>query len=119
VLHLTGTEWTSAGATAVAESSSLCVPAPSGEAGRSTPGEVEAKSRPAASLRARAHVAVATQDVPYRMVGVEPTVQPDNGVILGGRATSVPLTAVLIGAQRTATDNTRTASTCAFPYLRR
>jgi hypothetical protein len=37
----------------------------------------------------------------------------DTGVILGGRATSVPFTAVMTGPQRTTTDNAEAASTCA------
>ncbi len=41
-----------------------------------------------------------------------PTAQPDTGVILGGRATSVPVTAVLTGPQRTTTDNAAAGLTC-------
>jgi hypothetical protein len=48
---------------------------------------------------------------------VEPTAQPDTGVILGGRATSVPFTAVLTGPERTTTDNHEASSTCAIPIL--
>jgi hypothetical protein len=39
------------------------------------------------------------------------------GVILAGRATSVPFTAVLTGLQRTTTDNAKAASTCAASCL--
>jgi hypothetical protein len=40
-------------------------------------------------------------------------------VVLAGRATSVPFTEVLTGPERTTTDNTTAAWTCAVPYLRR
>jgi hypothetical protein len=40
-------------------------------------------------------------------------------VVLTGRATSVPFTAVLTGPERTTTDNTKAAWSCAVPYLRR
>jgi hypothetical protein len=40
-------------------------------------------------------------------------------VILAGRATSVPFTAVLNGPERTTTDNHEGASTCAVPRPRR
>jgi hypothetical protein len=40
-------------------------------------------------------------------------------VLLAGRATSVPFTAVLNGSQWTTTDNTSAASTCAVPHPRR
>jgi hypothetical protein len=38
-----------------------------------------------------------TEDGPHPAIKVEPTAQPNTGVNLGGRATSVPFTAVLIG----------------------
>jgi hypothetical protein len=40
-------------------------------------------------------------------------------VILGGHATSVPFTEVLIGTQRTATDNADASSTCTVLFSRR
>jgi hypothetical protein len=40
-------------------------------------------------------------------------------VVLAGRATSVPFTAVLAGRKRTTTDNTKAPSTCDVPCLRR
>jgi hypothetical protein len=45
--------------------------------------------------------------------------QPDTGVILGGRATSVPFTAVPTGLERTTPDNAEAASTCAASHLHR
>jgi hypothetical protein len=60
-----------------------------------------------------------TEDGPHPTVKVEPTARPDTGVILGGRATSVPFTAVPTGPQRTTTDNAEAASTCTAPLLRR
>jgi hypothetical protein len=71
------------------------------------------------ALRALAQEAVVTEDEPRRTVRVEPTAQLDTGVILDGRATSVPFTAVLTGPQRTITDNAEAASTCAASHLRR
>jgi hypothetical protein len=50
------------------------------------------------------------------MLTVEPTAQQDTGVILDGRATSVPFTAVLNGPERTTTDNAEAASTCAVRH---
>ena len=41
-----------------------------------------------------------TADGPHPTVKVEPTARPDTGVILSGRATSVPFTAVPTGLQR-------------------
>jgi hypothetical protein len=38
-------------------------------------------------------------------------------VTLTGRATSVPVTAVMTGPQRTTTDNTTAAPTCAYSRL--
>jgi hypothetical protein len=49
----------------------------------------------------------------------EPTAPPCARVILTGRATSVAFTAVLSGPERTTTDKTKAASTCAVHYLRR
>jgi hypothetical protein len=71
------------------------------------------------ALRALAHKAVATEDEPHRRVRVEPTAQPNTGLILGGRATSVPFTAVLAGPERTTTDNHKASSTCAISHPRR
>jgi hypothetical protein len=53
---------------------------------------------------------------PRLIVTVEPTARPGVGIILDGRATSVPFTAVLNGPERTTTDNTNAASTCAVPH---
>jgi hypothetical protein len=52
-------------------------------------------------------------------IRLQPTAQPDAGVILDGHATSVPVTAVLTGRQRTTTDNAEAALTCAKSHLRR
>jgi hypothetical protein len=43
---------------------------------------------------------------------LEATTSPMCQVVLDGRATSVPFTAVLTGPERTATDNAKTSSTC-------
>ena len=51
--------------------------------------------------------------------GWEPTAPPGTDVILAGRATSVPFTAVLNGPQRTTTDNATAAATCAARLVRR
>ena len=40
-------------------------------------------------------------------------------VVLVGRAPRVPFTAVMIGRERTTTDNTTAAVTCAVSHLRR
>jgi hypothetical protein len=61
------------------------------------------------ALQALAHEPVVTKDGPHPPISVEPTARPDTGVVLHGRATSVPFTAVLNGPQRTTTDNTTTA----------
>jgi hypothetical protein len=72
------------------------------------------------ALRALAHETVVTDDRASPCgQGGEPTAQPDTGVILDGRATSVPFTAVLTGRQRTTTDNPEAALTCATSHLRR
>ena len=71
------------------------------------------------ALRAHAHKAMVTEDGPHPTVKVEPTAQHDTGIILGGRATSLPFTAVLSGSQRTTTDNARASSTCTVLSHRR
>jgi hypothetical protein len=71
------------------------------------------------ALRALAHEAVVTEDEPHHRVKVESTAQPDLGPILGGRATSVPFTAVLTGLERTTTDNHEASSTCAISHPHR
>jgi hypothetical protein len=53
------------------------------------------------------------------VVKVNPTPPSCATVILGGRVTSVPFTAVPTGPERTTTDNAEAASTCAPDYLRR
>jgi hypothetical protein len=70
-------------------------------------------------LRALAHETVVTEDGPHPPVEAEPTAPRYARVILAGRATSVPFTAVLAGPQRTTTDNHEAASTCAVPRHRR
>jgi hypothetical protein len=60
---------------------------------------------------------VVTEDGPHPTVKVEPTAQQHTGVILGGRATSLPFTAVVSGSQRTTRDNAEAASTCAVRYI--
>ena len=74
---------------------------------------------PPRALRALAHEAVVTEDGPHPPVEAEPTVPRRARVILAGRATSVPFTAVLNGPERTATDNHEAAVTCAVPRPRR
>jgi hypothetical protein len=70
------------------------------------------------ALRALAHETVVIDDRASPCgQGVEPTAQLDTGVIQGGRATSVPFTAVLTGPQRTTTDNAEAPSTCTAPHL--
>jgi hypothetical protein len=71
------------------------------------------------ALQALAHEAVVTEDGPHPPVGAEPTAPQCARVILAGRATSVPFTAVLDGPQRTTTDNHEAPSTCAVPRPRR
>jgi hypothetical protein len=68
-------------------------------------------------LRTLAHEAVITEDGPHPPVEAEPTASRYAKVILAGRATSVPSTAVLNGPERTTTDNHEAASTCAVPIL--
>jgi hypothetical protein len=67
------------------------------------------------ALRTLAHEAVITEDGPHPPVEAEPTASRYARVILAGRATSVPSTAVLNGPERTTTDNHEAASTCALP----
>jgi hypothetical protein len=62
-------------------------------------------------LRTLAHEAVVTEDGPHPLVEAEPTAPQCARVILAGRATSVPFTAVLNGPERTTTDNHEAAST--------
>jgi hypothetical protein len=71
------------------------------------------------ALRTLAHEAVVTEDGPHPPVKAEPTALRCARVILTGRATSVPFTAVLNGPERTTTDNHEAASTCAVPDPRR
>jgi hypothetical protein len=68
------------------------------------------------ALRALANEAVVTEDEPHPMVSVVPTVNGYTKVALAGRATNVPLTAVLNGPERTTTDNHKAGSTCAVPH---
>jgi hypothetical protein len=71
------------------------------------------------ALRALAHEPVVTENGPHPPVEAEPTAPRRATVILAGRATSVPFTAVLAGVERTTTDNYEAASTCAVPRPRR
>ena len=58
-------------------------------------------------------------DGPHPTVRVEPRHDGLLGVVLNGRATSVPFTEVLDGPQRTTTDNTAARSTSVGPHPRR
>ena len=71
------------------------------------------------ALRAIAQETVVTEDGPHPPVKVEPSAPRCVRVILTGRATSVPFTAVSDGDERTTTDNARTASTSVIPQPRR
>jgi hypothetical protein len=73
----------------------------------------------AATLRALAHEAVVTEDELHPTVRAKPAARPGTGVILYGRATSLPFTAVLNGPERTTTDNATPASNCTVRCLRR
>jgi hypothetical protein len=74
----------------------------------------------AAAPRSRlANDAVVTEDGPHPPVEAEPTATRCSRVILAGRATSVPFTAVLNGPERTTTDNHEAASTCTVRCPRR
>ncbi len=63
-------------------------------------------------LRAFANDAAVTGDEPEATVKLNRRRHGVPGVILTGRATNVPFTAVLTGPERTTTDNTTTAATC-------
>src|SRR5215203_2650650 len=65
-------------------------------------------------LQRLAHAAVVTSDGSHPMVKVDPAA---TGIprLSSGRATTVPFTAVLIGPERTTTDNATAPSTCAAP----
>jgi hypothetical protein len=69
-----------------------------------------------ASPRALAHEAVAGRASPYDQVQLTP--RPCIRVVLPGRATTVPVTAVLNGLLRTTTDKHEAASTCAVRHPR-
>jgi hypothetical protein len=56
---------------------------------------------------------------PHPAVGLVPTLPGPTSVVLAGRATTVPFTAVLAGPHRTITDNATAASTCAVSCRRR
>jgi hypothetical protein len=71
------------------------------------------------ALQALAHEAVVTEGGPHPPVEAEPTAPRRARVILAGRATSVPFTAVLNSPERTTTDNHEAASTCTIPCPRR
>jgi hypothetical protein len=57
--------------------------------------------------------------MPHPAVELVPTLPGRTSVVLAGRATTVPFTAVLTGPQRTITGNATAASTCAVPPPRR
>jgi hypothetical protein len=78
--------------------------------------EFESPGPAAANPPGSAYEAVVTEEGPHRTVGVELNARLDTGVILGGRAISVPFTAVLTGPQRTTTDNALPVLTCAVHY---
>jgi len=63
-------------------------------------------------LRALANDAVVTEDEPDATVKLNRRRHGVPGVILTGRATNVPFTAVLTGPERTTTDNATEAATC-------
>jgi len=86
---------------------------------QSREGGFKSPTRLPRALRTLAHEAVVAEDGPHPTVRVEPTAQAATRVILGGRATSVPFTAVLTGLQRTTTDNAEAGPTCAASHLRR
>jgi hypothetical protein len=74
----------------------------------------------AAAPRPRlAHDPVLGEEEPHPAVSVRANGATVCEVVLAGRATSVPVTAVLLGPKRTTTDNARPASTCAASHLRR
>jgi hypothetical protein len=56
---------------------------------------------------------------PHPAVELVPTLPGPTNVVLAGRATTVPFTAVLTGPERTITGNATAASTCAVPCRRR
>jgi hypothetical protein len=63
-------------------------------------------------LRALANDAAVTEDEPDATVKLNRRRHGVPGVILTGRATSVPFTAVTTGPERTTTDNTTPPATC-------
>jgi hypothetical protein len=65
------------------------------------------------ALRALAHEGGVTEDGPH------PPVDPGARLVIAGRATSVPFTAVLNGPERTTRDNASAAWTCTVQHLRR
>jgi hypothetical protein len=68
---------------------------------------------------ALANEAGAAGVVPRPAVELVPTLPGRTSVVLAGRATTVPFTAVLTGPQGIITDNTKAASTCAVLRRRR
>jgi hypothetical protein len=69
--------------------------------------------------RALANYAVITGDGLTLGPSWEPSASREITVVLAGRATTVPFTAVMIGPERTTTDNPTASLTCAAPQLRR
>jgi len=73
----------------------------------------------APSCGALANEARVALDGPPPSLQLEPMAAMPSHVVLAGRATSVPFTAVITGPERTATDNHEVASTCAVAHPRR
>jgi hypothetical protein len=70
-------------------------------------------------LRTLAYYTVVTKNAPHLPVKVRSNGGRVMPVIRTRRATSVPFTAVSTGPERTTTDNTEAAATCAIRRLRR
>jgi hypothetical protein len=81
--------------------------------------DTEAVAPAAAPHHGLAHEAASHKDGPHLTAKLVPTPAGCPTVILAGRATSVPFTAVLTSPERTPTDNTTAAMSCNVPYLRR
>jgi hypothetical protein len=71
------------------------------------------------ALRALAHEVVVTEDGPHPLGALGAAAATCERLVLAGRATSLPFTAVLTGPQRTTTDNAEATATCGVPCFRR
>jgi hypothetical protein len=83
---------------------------------------MEAASNPTGPARgpaALANEAGVAGVEPHPEVGLVPSQPGPTNVVLAGRATTVPFTAVPAGPQRTTTDNATATSTCAVSCSRR